>query len=454
MISIDLSENILFAHAKYIIASDMKSNLQNLKNDPSVNVDIMSEHNQFCNYFINQIENLKTIDKEDFNSNIFLQTPENLDSSIGFMKEKFSKVSEQLKADKKYSQLVLDKFGYAQFTSSGMVQNKYDEEKIFFESMTKKAIREALSDIKGGKEARYREKHYKVLIKGLENSSNKYHKKNINTDIGKVFFRLTRYLSRIDTTKFRNCDEFITNLKLAGEGYSRLLNKKINEEATNIYNYISNGVWSAYDYIMSLRLKTCPYCNRNYITPIYSSNGKMRADLDHFFPKAVFPYMSMSIYNLVPACKFCNSSLKGEKEFRLSNNISPFEKNITDNYRFTYYPKSYESFFGKDDIKVAIEYNINRYNISDVMRLKKNNIIFNIENTYVYHKDIINDLVQKRYMHDNSYINYLYKNFEGLFNNEEELLMMILGNYYYRNKFDGPLAKLINDIIEELNFKV
>lgn len=43
--------------------------------------------------------------------------------------------------------------------------------------------------------------------------------------------------------------------------------------------------WGAYAYALSLKTKVCPYCNRNYITPLYSENGKMRADLDHFFAK-------------------------------------------------------------------------------------------------------------------------------------------------------------------------
>ncbi len=52
----------------------------------------------------------------------------------------------------------------------------------------------------------------------------------------------------------------------------------------------------------------CPYCNA---APIYyhdNANGmnKRKNPCDHFFPQAEFPFLALSLYNLVPACDRCN----------------------------------------------------------------------------------------------------------------------------------------------------
>lgn len=38
--------------------------------------------------------------------------------------------------------------------------------------------------------------------------------------------------------------------------------------------------------------------------------GRVHADIDHFFPKAVYPHLSIHPFNLVPICHACNSALK------------------------------------------------------------------------------------------------------------------------------------------------
>ncbi len=40
-------------------------------------------------------------------------------------------------------------------------------------------------------------------------------------------------------------------------------------------------------------------------------NGRLISDIDHFFPKSVYPHLSVHPYNLVPICHSCNSYTKG-----------------------------------------------------------------------------------------------------------------------------------------------
>ncbi|MEM5682767.1 hypothetical protein AAHB64_01575 [Bacillus toyonensis] len=106
---------------------------------------------------------------------------------------------------------------------------------------------------------------------------------------------------------------------------------------------------------MDLGIKSCPYCNRQYITPMYSENGKVRADLDHFYNKAKYPYFSISIFNLVPSCKFCNSSLKGTEDFEYNTNLSPYEDGFGDRLKFSFEVKSYEDFLGDSKIRIYLQ---------------------------------------------------------------------------------------------------
>ena len=63
--------------------------------------------------------------------------------------------------------------------------------------------------------------------------------------------------------------------------------------------------WCAYSLVEKLKLEVCPYCNKEYI-PITKTNNRFRAEIDHFFPKATYPYLSCSLFNLIPSCLVCN----------------------------------------------------------------------------------------------------------------------------------------------------
>ena len=49
------------------------------------------------------------------------------------------------------------------------------------------------------------------------------------------------------------------------------------------------GKWSRHKLLSLMGIEVCPYCQRNYI----SSYGKKTiADLDHFYPKSLYPIFS------------------------------------------------------------------------------------------------------------------------------------------------------------------
>lgn len=60
-------------------------------------------------------------------------------------------------------------------------------------------------------------------------------------------------------------------------------------------------------FIEKLGLKICPYCGRQHINiakfPGYRDS---KPNIDHFLPKSLYPFLSISFMNLIPCCHVCN----------------------------------------------------------------------------------------------------------------------------------------------------
>lgn len=57
-------------------------------------------------------------------------------------------------------------------------------------------------------------------------------------------------------------------------------------------------------------LEICPFCDEMRIYTL--STAGIYADIDHFLPKKLYPYLACHPYNLVPACHACNSGNKNQ----------------------------------------------------------------------------------------------------------------------------------------------
>lgn len=207
----------------------------------------------------------------------------------------------------------------------------------------------------------------------------------------------------------------------------------------------------AYKLVENLGVKTCPYCNRNYISFVYTKKKKTRPQLDHFYPKAIYPFLACSFYNLIPSCSACNhmksdeDSYKDEKD---ENLIHPY--NVKDNdFTFSY---------TLNDLKTTEIFDTNKKNINfeyeesiDITldtNYFKNNDYFQLETIYQNHKDIVIELILKEINYPKSYINELIKNGFGT---EDEIYQFVFSNYLKSNNYHKrPLSKLIKDIAEEL----
>ncbi len=115
---------------------------------------------------------------------------------------------------------------------------------------------------------------------------------------------------------------------------------------------------TAYWLQRQLGVKVCPYCNRMYTTTLFGGY-KIRPDFDHFYPKSKYPYLAVSLFNLIPSCSICNRKKgntaevfhKKEKNEKFSI-IYPYDESFDEPQRcisFRVIPSQKEVMMGQSD---------------------------------------------------------------------------------------------------------
>ena len=126
----------------------------------------------------------------------------------------------------------------------------------------------------------------------------------------------------------------------------------------------------------------CPYCQRNYVNIIQENSLTIKPDLDHFYPKAKYPFLAATIDNLIPACQVCNSRLKKEIDFYKIKHLHPLKptENIFRKLKFLYLGNKNIYIKGK-----ALLSNEEQQYIKT----------FKIEEVYNTHTEILDDILEK-----------------------------------------------------------
>lgn len=224
----------------------------------------------------------------------------------------------------------------------------------------------------------------------------------------------------------------------------------------------SSSVWGAYEYVKLLESTVCPYCNAQF-TLIIENNvgekGKTRPDLDHFLPKHIHPLFAISLYNLVPSCKICNSSLKGQQDTSFEKNFNPYEDNIEDCFRFSrnfietekedVVPNYIQGILGESenyDLKIQPVYNsINKKEKKVIANKVDGNIkLFHLEKVYKYHKLHIQKMILNARIYNLVYQQQLKNNFPDVFSSEDQVLSLI--QYNSEEMKYTILSKVFTDI--------
>ena len=86
-----------------------------------------------------------------------------------------------------------------------------------------------------------------------------------------------------------------------------------------------------------LNIRCCPYCNAQYTLFIDKRvngsypKGVAKFQFDHFYNKSDAPFLSMSLYNLIPACASCNLSKHAGD---MSVELNPYVSDIASLFSF------------------------------------------------------------------------------------------------------------------------
>lgn len=183
-------------------------------------------------------------------------------------------------------------------------------------------------------------------------------------------------------------------------------------------------------------LNVCPYCNRNFINPIYKENSvekdhkNQSTDIEHFFPKSIYPFLSLSISNLLPSCAFCNK-IKSDVDTFQHNCLSPYEIKNND-FRFDFTLKSEKV----KEVKLISKKGC------------KNSEILYLESLYnEVHSKYINDIFDDVLKYPKSYKDSLKKEFKLT----EEDYKKVFRNYYKEEHFNKhPLSKMTKDLYNQI----
>lgn len=226
----------------------------------------------------------------------------------------------------------------------------------------------------------------------------------------------------------------------------------------------------------SIGIRTCPYCNRNYITRYGIKGSKSTADLDHFYQKEQYPLFALSLFNFVPSCPICNSRMKNTH--LADDTMYPYEEGFGDDVHFEL------KYIGKDTTGAGIlhlwqalkDVNYDDFDIEIVIdpktssgrrkRIEKSKDLFHLTEVYEDHKeDALETSLRTRIYCEGSYKKFCEKLFDkcrssGMtyssvydlesymfregFDNEWLMFGMFMNNE--KRRFDKPLSRMIYDI--------
>lgn len=224
------------------------------------------------------------------------------------------------------------------------------------------------------------------------------------------------------------------------------------------YDHIQSKVFPFF--MRQLGIKTCVYCNAQYA--ITTKDNQALYQLDHFYPKSRYPYLSSSFFNLQPCCSICNIHKSD------SNGIIYGEYNISmwkekdddqnDYFKFEIEPSSLASYQINHDIdKIDIKFLPIHPLQSELEELTKEvDKTFKLSDLYHEHNDVVEEVIWKKQIYSQSYIDSLKEAFNEKFEDiASDFPRFISGTYLDKDAiYKRPLAKLVQDIAKQIHLEL
>lgn len=207
-----------------------------------------------------------------------------------------------------------------------------------------------------------------------------------------------------------------------------------------------------------LGINTCPYCNRSFIHTIVDRHRKeiIRPTFDHFYPQSRHPFLSLSFYNLIPSCYYCNSSLKTATVITPNTHLHPYLEGFGEDGRFKILvvgnkpnksdPENYSIWLQEFIPNTQPKYR----KIFGNSQVEGNRNLFQINQLYMSHRDVVGELIVKCDKYSGGHADSLHKILGQLGTDKSEFYKFYFGNYLNDKDFHRrPLAKMTKDIVKQ-----
>ena len=193
-----------------------------------------------------------------------------------------------------------------------------------------------------------------------------------------------------------------------------------------------------------VEVHTCYFCNIEFINTFMTKDEKIKNGftLDHYIDKGKYPYLALSLYNLIPSCYTCNSKVK---RVRSVETLSPASTHFDFDNKV-----KFKTFMQNRNLQIDCEDDFALLLKEDFSDIYKQYIdVFELDGRYKYHKYKVIEMINRRKEYPDSRIKELALLTQKT---EEEVKQDLFGEYLFEddNLHKRPLSKLIRDISEEL----
>ena len=272
-------------------------------------------------------------------------------------------------------------------------------------------------------------------LKNTESCNSLYKYLTINGDLDRK--KLRRLLIGPEPLELEN---HLTTLRTCLMDMRKAIGEIDDVEGQNIckvifkYQKFTQQKKEAYELLKKLDIRICPYCNRQYtVTLGMRRDGDAdvfettRPQFDHFLPKDQYPYLAMSLFNLIPCCSVCNLN----KYTFFGELLYPYEESFGKDAAFHVVPELPErydgkrdvtgSFLGKNDdfhVRLMPDEELSFLTTTESLEMRMSSIadqerrerikntisVFKLEQIYDMHKPEVKDLLQRLQLFGKSYV--------------------------------------------------
>lgn len=202
---------------------------------------------------------------------------------------------------------------------------------------------------------------------------------------------------------------------------------------------------SAITILKKMDVTVCPYCNRQYIFTLKSGNA--RPQFDHYYPKSVYPYLALTLFNMIPSCSVCNMG-KSSLDTLKTPILYPYDEEFGYDVKFALkldndvnYVKMIQGISDKFTIQIVNKSNHFKTEIDN--QISK----LHLDELYNEHKTHVKDMVRSTYINTPDRVAEIYSKFGDILGSKDDVYSLLYMSDLKKEAWGKrPLSKLTHDI--------